>query len=336
MTSSPIFKKAAVFIAIGCSALLSIAAFVWFAQSQLHQELGLSEPETFDVARGASVNSILREMSAKSWVEYNRLLHLYLRLVPHSYAPKVGHYEALPNMTLHQFLKAVSDGREKTYTITLVEGLTWKQWHQQLVANPVIDNDVSEKEILSRLNIQHAKLEGVLLPETYQVRFGTKLSELVTRLHGEMQEFLEQEWQNRQGMLPLKKPYEALILASIIEKETGVAEERKRIAAVFVNRLRDNMRLQTDPTVIYGLGEQFDGNLTRKHLRQKTPYNTYKISGLPPTPIAMPGKDAIVAALNPALSDEYYFVAKGDGTHHFSQSLKQHNTAVRKYQLGLD
>ena len=252
------------------------------------------------------------------------------------YAPKIGHYEILPGMTLDAFLTDLTKGKEKTYNITMIEGQTWQQWYSQLKDHPVLVQDVKEDELLEILAIEAKSLEGLLLPETYNVRFGTRLSEFVTRMHQDMQRYLSQTWQDRQGMLPIHSEYEALILASIIEKETGVASERSHIASVFVNRLRKGMRLQTDPTVIYGLGERYNGDITRAHLREKTPYNTYVINGLPPTPIAMPGKAAIDATVNPALTEDFYFVSKGDGTHKFSKTLKEHNTAVRKYQLGLD
>jgi UPF0755 protein len=175
--------------------------------------------------------------------------------------------------------------------------------------------------------------EGLFLADTYFFTANTATSSILTRAHKAMLDYVETQWQQRQADLPLNSPYDALILASIIEKETAVSAERTKIAGVFVNRLRKNMRLQTDPTVIYGIGDAYDGNITRKHLRTPTPYNTYTIKGLPPTPIAMAGKEAIWAALNPMETDALYFVARGDGSHEFSSSLAAHNAAVRKYQL---
>lgn len=175
--------------------------------------------------------------------------------------------------------------------------------------------------------------EGLFLADTYFFTANTAASSILKRAHKAMLDYVETQWQQRQADLPLNSPYDALILASIIEKETAVSEERTKIAGVFVNRLRKNMRLQTDPTVIYGIGDTYDGNITRKHLRTPTPYNTYTIKGLPPTPIAMAGKEAIWAALNPMETDALYFVARGDGSHEFSSSLAAHNAAVRKYQL---
>ena len=323
-------------LALGLSALLSLYLFYSIVQQAVFQPLQLVQEDHYNVEQGASLNRIVRDLVERKLIENSLPLKIYLCLYRQKYAPKSGHYQLSPGQDLHSLLLDIAANREKTYSITLVEGQTWQQWYSQLETLAFIDKDQTPEQILTSLGSEATSLEGILLPETYQVRYGTKLSALVGRLYREMQQLLASQWQARQGMLPIKTPYEALILASIIEKETAVPNERSRIAAVFVNRLRDNMRLQTDPTVIYGLGADFDGNITRKHLRQKTLYNTYVIKGLPPTPIAMPGRDAIHAALNPSLSDEFYFVAKGDGSHHFSQTLQQHNHAVRKYQLGIE
>lgn len=330
-------KRSAIFIVvIGMTALLSILTVNLVMQSRVEQPLQIVSEQTFDVKKGASLNGILNSLEKDGIIETDLFLKLHLRLNRQRYLPKVGHYAMLPGQSLQSFLADLHDGNEKTYSITMVEGLTWSQWYKELQSNPVIDMDMSTEQLLTLLKIETGSLEGVLLPETYQIRFGTKLSEFVSRMHSDMQSFLVDAWDNRQGLLPLESSYEALILASIIEKETAVAAERPRISAVFVNRLRKGMRLQTDPTVIYGLGDRFDGDIKRSHLRENTAYNTYRIDGLPPTPIAMPGKAAISAALNPDYSDEFYFVARGDGSHQFSKTLKEHNIAVRKFQLGLD
>lgn len=329
-------NKRSIFILLtGLSALLSIWLIYRAFYAVIKQPVMVEQEQTLDVVRGQSLTGLVADLSSNNLIENSLLLKLHIRLMADEYPIKQGHYSLMPGTSLQQLLADISAGKEKTYRITMVEGLTWQQWRAELAQQAFIKIDKSDAELLALLDEPWASLEGLLLPETYDVRYQTPLSELVLRMRANMQQYLKEQWANRQGMLPLNSPYEALILASIIEKETGVAEERPRIAGVFVNRLRDNMRLQTDPTVIYGLGDSFDGNLTRAHLRQSTPFNTYVIKGLPPTPIAMASKEAIFAALNPMMTDEYYFVSKGDGSHQFSETLQQHNAAVRKYQLGL-
>ena len=206
----------------------------------------------------------------------------------------------------------------------------------KLAASPNLEFDVQDRAHLDKLLAHpYDSAEGLLYPDTYYYVAQSKASELLLRAYQRMTDKLQQAWLNREADLPYDTPYKALIMASIIEKETARGFERPVIASVFVNRLRKNMRLQTDPTVIYGLGEQFDGDITRAHLKQKTPYNTYRIKGLPPTPIAMAGLASIEAALNPDVTEFLYFVSKKDGTHHFSKTLAEHNRAVRYYQLGI-
>lgn len=328
-------KRGILIFAIGLSALASLLVANLVINASVQQPLKSGAEATLNVAKGQSLIGLVNKLAQQELIENTLFLKIYVRLNAEAYPIKEGHFSLTPGTPLKQLLSDISQGNEKTYSLTMVEGLTWRQWLSQLEQAPFLRLDKTEAELLAMLNEEAESLEGLLLPETYQLRFNTSLSEFVQRMYDDMQSYLTEQWPQRQGMLPLDSPYEALILASIIEKETGVAEERARIAGVFVNRLNDGMRLQTDPTVIYGLGEQFDGNLTRAHLRQKTRHNTYVINGLPPTPIAMPGKDSIRAALNPEATNEYYFVARGDGSHQFSETLQQHNAAVRKYQLGL-
>jgi UPF0755 protein len=237
-------------------------------------------------------------------------------------------------MTVDELLNMVAFGLEHEFSVTFVEGETFTQALTRLRHLDYIEHDLDPTlEIAPALGLPYSHPEGLFFPETYFYRAGTKESEILRRAHQKLEQVLQRQWQLRDEMTPLQSPYEALILASIIEKETAKAEERPLIASVFTNRLHKNMRLQTDPTVIYGLGSEFDGNLTKNHLRTKTPYNTYKINGLPPTPIALVGEEAIAAALNPVPTEYLYFVAKGDGSHEFSETLKAHNAAVRQYQL---
>jgi len=246
-----------------------------------------------------------------------------------------------PGDSLVDVFTTFTQGEEYLFAVSLVEGLTLSQWIETLNGQGELEFDITPSTLAKTVGTSNVSWccndvehnEGLYLADTYFFTNNTKASAVLARAHEALIAFVDEQWQQRALDLPINTPYEALILASIIEKETAVPEERSRIAGVFVNRLNSKMRLQTDPTVIYGIGDNFDGNITRKHLRTPTPYNTYVIKGLPPTPIAMAGKAAIKAALQPLETDEVYFVAKGDGSHQFSTTLEAHNAAVRKYQL---
>lgn len=249
---------------------------------------------------------------------------------------KAGEYRFKAGISLWQLLDQVISGRVVEYPFLVIEGWTFKQIREALANSSHIRKTLAgmgEKEIMTALGHPDMHPEGRFYPDTYHYSSGSTDMAILQRAFEKMQKLLQQEWETRSVGLPLKTPDEALTLASIIEKETGLVAERSLIAGVFINRLRKNMRLQTDPTVIYGMGDTFDGNLRRHDLRKDTPYNTYTRRGLPPTPIAMPGRDAIHAALNPADTDALYFVARGDGSHEFSPTIEAHNKAVIKYQL---
>ena len=249
---------------------------------------------------------------------------------------KVGEYDISADARPLDLLERFASGRSIQYPVTLIEGRTFDEAVAGLADHPALQHELlglPTAEIMERVGIDAAHPEGWLFPDTYLVMRGSSDVELLRRAHQRMRSVLAEEWEQRAEGLPIETPYEALILASIIEKETGVAEERPAIAGVFVRRLQRGMRLQTDPTVIYGMGDAYDGNIRRSDLREETPYNTYVIDGLPPTPIALPGREAIHAALHPADGDTLYFVAKGDGSHYFSATLEEHNCAVRHYQL---
>lgn len=315
---------------------------VMYVNHQVSQPLNLSSAQFYTVANGSNAYKVAQSLREASLSNLPPLVtKVWLKVLAPNTAIKSGTYQLLPGQSFKQVIETLYRGEEYYFSVSLVEGLTLKQWIDTLKAQPRLVDDINKETIPTLLKelpwrIDRESGEGLLLADTYFFTAGTPASEILKRAFNTMMEYLNEQWQNRQIGLPLKTPYEALILASIIEKETAVAQERAKIAGVFINRLRKNMRLQTDPTVIYGLGDLFDGDITRTHLRTPTPYNTYTIKGLPPTPIAMAGRDAIVAALHPMQTDALYFVARGDGTHEFSSSLEAHNAAVRKYQLNLN
>lgn len=327
--------KKLIFSIIVFCACVALAGLVLVFQT-VSQNVNVSHTRLYTVEKGEYARQVIYDLNESGVITRPLFWRIYLRLNPEYATFRSGTYEIEPGMTGRELLEMLSEGREKQFSITLVEGLTWKEWKQQLQFAPYLTNDLGDdKELLAQINpVDGAtSLEGILLADTYSYTAGTTVSDIVERAHDAMRTYLNTAWEQRQTDIPVATPYEALILASIIEKETGLASERPLIAGVFVNRLRQNMRLQTDPTIIYGMGDAFDGDIRTKDKYEPTPYNTYVIKGLPPTPIAMVGRNAIDAALHPEATDAIYFVSKGDGSHHFSVTLAEHNKAVRKYIL---
>lgn len=250
---------------------------------------------------------------------------------------KAGSYEFDRGISLWSLLRKLSSGDTSQGEVLLVEGITFRELRARLNAQPDLIHTtqaLSDQAIMARLGVAERQPQGWFFPDTYRFDKRSEDIEVLARALALMQKQLDAAWQGRDVNLPLKTPYELLILASIVEKETGAVADRAEIAGVFVNRLRKGMRLQTDPTVIYGLGERFDGNLRKGDLQRDTPHNTYTRAGLPPTPICMPGQASLLAAAHPAKTDALYFVARGDGSSHFSATLESHNQAVNQYQRG--
>jgi UPF0755 protein len=330
-----VIKKITFFLAL--VALIAAAGYIYITkqvEQYITQPLQIEQEQIFTIKPGTSFSRVLADLTEEQYIAQSDVVKLVRRLHPELTQLKAGTYLLEPGLNLTQALEVFKQGKEHQFSITFVEGSTFKEWREALVNASYLEHEISglsEAEIAKLLGIEHEKLEGLLLAETYHYTFGTSDLDILQRAAQKLQQVLDQQWQTRQDKLPLKTPYEALILASIIEKETAVEEERERVASVFVNRLNKRMRLQTDPTVIYGMGDKYDGNIRKKDLRTPTPYNTYVISGLPPTPIAMPGEASIAAALNPEASNYLYFVASGKGGHVFSKTLNEHNRAVRAY-----
>ncbi|WKE67386.1 endolytic transglycosylase MltG [Gallaecimonas kandeliae] len=304
----------------------------WQYRQALKMPLALDAPRTLELTPGTSARHLIKDLNRQGLIKEGWPYRLLLKLEPDLAQIRAGCYELTPGMTAKTLLQDAAAGREQSYQVTLVDGERFSEWQQRLADAPHLAGVADEQELAKALGL--AKLEGWLMPDTYQYRCGDTEAALLERAHKAMAHYLEVSWEGRDKGLPFESPYQALILASIVEKETALPAERPLIASVFINRLQKGMRLQTDPTVIYGLGDSFDGNLTRAHLKQSTPYNTYVIKGLPPTPIAMPSRAAILAVLHPAKADYLYFVAKGDGSHVFSKTLREHNNAVNRYQRG--
>lgn len=318
------------------AALTVVAAggYVHYKWQQVETLTNKGPTRLFTVEKGAHAARLIAELGegeTSPWA-----VRLWLRGHPELVAIKSGTYEIKEGAPLKETLSLFASGKEFHFSLTFVEGSRFEDWQKQLSSAPYLERltvEQSEDELARELGIENGKLEGWFLPETYAYTTHASDLSILRRAHQDMEAFLQQSWEKRQANLPYKTPYEALIMASIIEKETGKPEERAQIASVFVNRLRLGMKLQTDPTVIYGVKDRYDGNIRRSDLTDKNPYNTYVIHGLPPTPIAMPGKASIEAALNPKSTDYLYFVAKGGGAHHFSKTLDEHNRAVREYIL---
>lgn len=297
-----------------------------------------SDGYVYTVKSGSNLQTISQDIHTAGLSSFPaEYLYIYGRLQGNAHLIKAGEYRIEANTTLPQLFDQLVAGRVIQYSVTIIEGATAQQLINMIAADQRLKKTLTDTylpAVMAALDQADSHGEGEFEPETYFFTTDTTDTEILSRAHQRMTETLDKLWQNRADNLPYKTPYEALIMASIIEKETGIAEEREQIAGVFIRRLQKGMRLQTDPTVIYGLGEQFDGNLRRKDLTTDTAYNTYTRHGLPPTPIALASKESIIAALHPAQGKSLYFVATGkDGRHAFSNTLEAHNKAVRKYQL---
>lgn len=293
-------------------------------------------PTSIAISPGASLKSVANELHAAGLLDHPYFFILLGRWEGLAGNIRAGEYEIEPGIVPRELLEKLVSGEVMLHSLTIVEGWSFKQLMDAVSQHPKLKHTLAsldEAQIMTKLGYPGVRAEGRFLPDTYKFPIGTSDVEFLKRAYAAMEKYLAQQWPQRAPDLPYRTPYEALILASIVEKETGVPSERAEIAGVFVRRLGLGMRLQSDPTVIYGMGAMFDGNLRRADLLALSPYNTYTNAGLPPTPIAMPGQDAIHAVLHPADGNTLYFVSRGDGSHYFSATLEAHNAAVRRYQL---
>lgn len=316
--------------------LAAVAAGGWLAWFATQPRPLPRTPFDFTVRTGAGLKAVSRQLADEGLFPDPHSFWILARLLGRSPAIQAGTYRVEGPMKPLELLDKLARGDVVMVEVRFLEGTTFRQWRSQLAGEPHLRQTLAgrpESEIAAALGIAGTPVEGWLFPDTYRFAPGTADIDVLRRAHATMKKRLEEAWAARDPGVPLKTPYEALVLASIIEKETGDAAERPLVGSVFANRLRQGMRLQTDPTVIYGMGEQFDGNIRKKDLTADTPWNTYTRDGLPPTPIAMPGAGSLAAATRPARSEFLYFVGKGDGTHQFSRTLEEHNRAVARYQL---
>lgn len=322
----------ALFGALVAGVVLLCGAFAYYAMSTLETA---PLPLQFSLKPGSSLRSAALEMERAGALRHPELFILMARLLGEAGNIKAGSYEIDGPITPYRLLAKIAAGEVTLVSITFPEGWTFGQMREALDAHPALRHEtrgIGDSEVLARLAIPPGSPEGLFFPDTYHFSDGSSDLVVLRRAYRLMQSHLDAQWAGRAPDLPLATPYEALILASIVEKETGRPEDRPLVAAVFLNRLRKGMLLQADPTVIYGLGDAFDGNLRKRDLTADSPYNTYTRAGLPPTPIAMPGLASLAVTLNPPASDVLYFVSRGDGSSHFSRTLGEHERAVTKYQ----
>ena len=317
---------------------IMLSTWIWTSYQDALEEMLVVKNESLDysIKSGSSLSAVIYDLANKNIIKQPRYLLWYARLNGLSSKMKTGDYRLTSNHTAQDFLDDIFTGKVVQFSLTVIEGWSFNQLLEAINKHPQIKQtiaDISKEEIMLKLELAGIHYEGQFLPDTYNFPKGLTDIEFLKRAHVSLKSVLKEEWDNRAVGLPYNNSYEALTMASIVEKETGLASERKQIAGVFIRRIEKRMRLQTDPTVIYGMGDKYKGNIRKKDLQRDTPYNTYRRRGLPPTPIALPGRDAIHAALHPAEGNALYFVARGDGSHQFSVTLKEHNNAVIKYQL---
>lgn len=316
--------------------LLAVTAGAgYYRMQQLYFAPGpLRAPVRIQVDPGTPVRAVLTQLGKQGALANVRAVEIYLRV--HGQRPNVhfGMYEIPAQASPAQILEMFEQGRVVLEQLTVVEGATFADFRRELDQHPAVTHTLTGKsaaEVMTALGHPGEFPEGRFFPDTYRFAAKTKDTEILTLAYNAMQKALETAWQDHTANLPFDTPYQALILASIVEKETGVPTERARVAGVFISRLRKGMRLQTDPAVIYGLGDSYDGTIHSRDLITDTPYNTYTRAGLPPTPIALPGRNSVIAATHPQENGELYFVATGSGGHHFSKTLEEHNEAVKEY-----
>ncbi|GAA6137558.1 hypothetical protein NBRC116583_13050 [Arenicella sp. 4NH20-0111] len=312
-------------------------AFAYYVYSESISKPLQNRTMKLEIPNGVGVSWLGNHLQKKGVIDSRYIFRAYTWLNKPDIKIKAGEYTLVDVIDIPELVEKVERGNVIQYAITLVEGHTFKNYLDQLKAQTQLSDELegmSTAQIMRKLGAAGQHPEGLFAPQTYLYQAGDSDFDVLKQAYNRMQTVLEDAWANRNESIKLNTPYELLIMASIIEKETGAAHERPEISGVFNNRLTIGMKLQTDPTVIYGMGDKYKGNIRRRDLTTDTEYNTYTRYGLPPSPIAMPGEAAIFAAANPKTTDALYFVGKGDGTHYFSKTLKEHNNAVIKYQLG--
>ena len=308
----------------------------------VHTPVNVKQDQLLTIERGTTGSKLAALLEQEKILEHADLLPWLLKLQPQLNKVKAGTYSLTGVKTLQDLLDMLNSGKEAQFSVKFIEGKTFKEWRKNLENAPHLKQtlqDKTDKEIMALLDIpavakavyEWNNIDGWLYPDTYNYTPNSTDLELLKRSTTRLQKALDKAWSERDENLPLADPYQMLILASIVEKETGIAAERPQVASVFINRLKANMKLQTDPTVIYGMGENYTGNIRKKDLETMTPYNTYMIEGLPPTPIAMVSESALQAVAHPEKTDFYYFVADGSGGHKFTRNLNEHNKAVQEY-----
>ena len=308
----------------------------------VHTPVNVTQDQLLTIERGTTGSKLAALLEQEKILEHADLLPWLLKLQPQLNKVKAGTYSLTGVKTLQDLLDMLNSGKEAQFSVKFIEGKTFKEWRKNLENAPHLKQTLQgkkDKEIMALLDIpavakavyEWNNIDGWLYPDTYNYTPNSTDLELLKRSTTRLQKALDKAWNERDENLPLEDPYQMLILASIVEKETGIAAERPQVASVFINRLKANMKLQTDPTVIYGRGENYTGNIRKKDLETITPYNTYMIEGLPPTPIAMVSESALQAVAHPDKTDFYYFVADGSGGHKFTRNLNEHNKAVQEY-----
>ncbi len=330
-------RKLLIALVSGCLFLaIAVALVFWMQREVLEQSLHVEAEQVLNVPAGSTPNGLLLQLEQQGALRGAFWLRLTWRLQGYVQPLHTGEYQLEPGMTVAQLLEKWRTGDILQHRVTLVEGWNFQQVRAALARQEKLEQtlgEASNSDIMRELGQANVHPEGRFFPDTYNFVRGQSDLDILRQANQRLQQVLAEEWAERADDLPYKNSDEALIMASIIEKETGVAHEREEISGVFNRRLKIGMLLQTDPTVIYGMGDNYTGKITRADLRRPTPYNTYVIAGLPPTPIAMVGREAIYAALHPKAGKSLYFVARGDGSHVFSNTLAEHNKAVREYQI---